>query len=117
MSVEEMVLDRATDPSVVKVERAEYEIPRQFSPIPRKLTGNKFVLAGENFGAPKVKNHPHYLRSLGFDPDEYIPLVQHPGYTKYGYLLNYGGLHRLLIEEGGFTQEAVFLSDPFMLEE
>ena len=112
-----MVIDRATDPSIVKIARAEYEIPRQFRLIPQKITGNKFVLAGENFADPKVKNHPQYLRSLGVDPDHYIPIVEGPGYTQYGYMMSYGELNRMYLTEASPFQLTLFLSDPFTFEE
>lgn len=117
MTIEEMILDEATDPSIVTIERGEYEIPIEGSSTTKKVAGNKFILTGENFENPKVKNASEYLRSLGFNPEQPIKIVESPGYVIYGFMLSYGKLNRIYITEGSFTQMTDFLSDPFTLEE
>jgi len=49
MTIEEMVQDEAIDPSIITIERGEYEIPIEGSSTRKKVVGNKFILDGENF--------------------------------------------------------------------
>lgn len=117
ISIEEMVHDETVNPSTVKIERSEYEIPQQNSLVPRKITGNKFIVKGENFVNPKVKNSGNYLKSLGFDPEKQSLIIGGPGHTQIGYIISYESLRRMIIYESSPFQLTIFLSDSFTLEE